>query len=146
MADIQYKWGIDGKGSVQLANNLELPQFKVTKHRQMSKVEALSTGKSTILLVWTRLLLFSLNCLSLDCFAGNYSRLVCEIEFVRSMGYYLIQIYIPASLIVIISWVSFWLHRVSNFLPFFFSFHSFLPLICELLLPLQENLSLLLFM
>ena len=28
------------------------------------------------------------------------------------MGYYLIQIYIPASLIVIISWVSFWLHRV----------------------------------
>lgn len=42
---------------------------------------------------------------------GNYSRLVCEIQFVRSMGYYLIQIYIPASLIVIISWVSFWLHR-----------------------------------
>jgi glycine receptor alpha-3 len=45
-------------------------------------------------------------------FIGNYSRLVCELEFVRSMGYYLIQIYIPASLIVIISWVSFWLHRV----------------------------------
>lgn len=43
--------------------------------------------------------------------AGNYSRLVCEIQFERSMGYYLIQIYIPASLIVIISWVSFWLHR-----------------------------------
>ena len=42
---------------------------------------------------------------------GNYSRLVCEIQFERSMGYYLIQIYIPASLIVIISWVSFWLHR-----------------------------------
>lgn len=44
-------------------------------------------------------------------FLGNYSRLVCEIQFERSMGYYLIQIYIPASLIVIISWVSFWLHR-----------------------------------
>lgn len=27
------------------------------------------------------------------------------------MGYYMIQIYVPASLIVIISWVSFWLHR-----------------------------------
>lgn len=35
----------------------------------------------------------------------------CEIQFVRSMGYYLIQIYIPSSLIVIISWVSFWLNR-----------------------------------
>ena len=42
---------------------------------------------------------------------GNYSRLACEIQFVRSMGYYLIQIYIPSSLIVIISWVSFWLNR-----------------------------------
>lgn len=27
------------------------------------------------------------------------------------MGYYLIQIYIPAGLIVVTSWVSFWLHR-----------------------------------
>ncbi|GLH06816.1 Gamma-aminobutyric acid receptor subunit beta [Gryllus bimaculatus] len=43
--------------------------------------------------------------------AGNYSRLACEIQFVRSMGYYLIQIYIPSGLIVIISWVSFWLNR-----------------------------------
>ncbi|CAN7946214.1 unnamed protein product, partial [Ixodes pacificus] len=42
---------------------------------------------------------------------GNYSRLVCEIRFVRSMGYYLIQMYIPAGLIVVTSWVSFWLHR-----------------------------------
>lgn len=44
-------------------------------------------------------------------FIGNYSRLACEIQFVRSMGYYLIQIYIPSGLIVIISWVSFWLNR-----------------------------------
>ncbi len=44
-------------------------------------------------------------------FSGNYSRLACEIQFIRSMGYYMIQIYIPSSLIVIISWVSFWLNR-----------------------------------
>lgn len=42
---------------------------------------------------------------------GNYSRMSLEIQFVRSMGYYLIQIYIPSGLIVIISWVSFWLNR-----------------------------------
>ena len=36
---------------------------------------------------------------------------MCEIQLIRSMGYYMIQIYVPASLIVIISWVSFWLHR-----------------------------------
>ena len=46
-----------------------------------------------------------------DTISGNYSRLACEIQFVRSMGYYLIQIYIPSSLIVVISWVSFWLNR-----------------------------------
>merc|ERR1711997_624646 len=44
-------------------------------------------------------------------FTGNYSRLACEIQFVRSMGYYMIQVYIPSSLIVIMSWVSFWLNR-----------------------------------
>jgi glycine receptor alpha-3 len=42
---------------------------------------------------------------------GNYSRLACDIQFVRSMGFYLIQIYIPSSLIVVISWVSFWINR-----------------------------------
>ncbi|UXI18812.1 hypothetical protein NH340_JMT04755 [Sarcoptes scabiei] len=84
-ADIKYKWGIDGKGSVGISNLVELPQFKIKGFKEFSKTEVLSTG--------------------------NYSRLVCELEFVRSMGYYLIQIYIPASLIVIISWVSFWLHR-----------------------------------
>lgn len=49
-----------------------------------------------------------------DQFIGNYSRLACEIQFVRSMGYYLIQIYIPSGLIVIISWVSFWLNRCAT--------------------------------
>ncbi len=45
---------------------------------------------------------------------GNYSRLACEIQFVRSLGFYLIQIYIPSGLIVVISWVSFWLHRQAS--------------------------------
>lgn len=84
MRDIRYKWG-DGEKSIGMSTDVELPQFKVLGHRQDQKEEHLTTG--------------------------NYSRLVCEIRFVRSMGYYLIQIYIPAGLIVIISWVSFWLHR-----------------------------------
>lgn len=49
---------------------------------------------------------------------GNYSRLLCEIAFVRSMGYYLIQIYIPSTLIVVISWVSFWLNRAGAYFKF----------------------------
>lgn len=84
MSDIRYKWN-DGLDSVQISSDVSLPQFKVLGHRQKTIEASLSTG--------------------------NYSRLACEIQFVRSMGYYLIQIYIPSSLIVIISWVSFWLNR-----------------------------------
>jgi len=84
MSDIRYKWN-DGLNSVQVSGDVSLPQFKVLGHRQKTIEASLSTG--------------------------NYSRLACEFQFVRSMGYYLIQIYIPASLIVVISWVSFWLNR-----------------------------------
>jgi len=42
---------------------------------------------------------------------GNYSRLACEFYFVRSLGYYVIHIYVPSCLIVVLSWISFWLHR-----------------------------------
>ena len=35
-----------------------------------------------------------------------------EIEFIlsRDIGYYLIQVYVPSVLIVILSWVSFWIN------------------------------------
>lgn len=33
--------------------------------------------------------------------------------FVRVLGYYIIQIYIPSTLIVVLSWVSFWIDRNS---------------------------------
>lgn len=82
--DIDYRWE-RGNQSVSLSGKIELPQFKVLGFRMGHELQSLSSG--------------------------DYIRLYCEIHFVRSMGYYLIQIYIPASLIVIISWVSFWLHR-----------------------------------
>nr|AAB81966.1 gamma-aminobutyric acid receptor subunit [Lucilia cuprina] len=84
MRDIRYKWN-EGPNSVGVSNEVSLPQFKVLGHRQRAMEISLTTG--------------------------NYSRLACEIQFVRSMGYYLIQIYIPSGLIVVISWVSFWLNR-----------------------------------
>lgn len=82
--DIDYRWETGDK-SVSLNTKIELPQFKILGFRMGQELQNLSSG--------------------------DYIRLYCEIHFVRSMGYYLIQIYIPASLIVMISWVSFWLHR-----------------------------------
>lgn len=82
--DIDYRWE-RGDSSVTLNTKIELPQFKILGFKMGQELQNLSSG--------------------------DYIRLYCEIHFVRSMGYYLIQIYIPASLIVMISWVSFWLHR-----------------------------------
>lgn len=40
---------------------------------------------------------------------GNYSCLVAEFYLHRSIGFHLIQSYLPSILIVSISWVSFWM-------------------------------------
>ena len=106
MTDIRYKWN-DGLNSVQISSDVSLPQFKVLGHRQKIIEAELSTGK----LFFPSFPLNQFGVQKCWNFPGNYSRLSCEIQFVRSMGYYLIQIYIPSSLIVIISWVSFWLNR-----------------------------------
>ena len=45
---------------------------------------------------------------------GTFNRLICDIYFERSLGYYLYQIYVPAFLIVLISWVPFWLDQEDN--------------------------------
>ena len=40
---------------------------------------------------------------------GEYSCLKVNLLFKREFSYYLIQIYIPCCMLVIVSWVSFWL-------------------------------------
>ncbi|XP_037776054.1 glycine receptor subunit alpha-4-like isoform X1 [Penaeus monodon] len=40
---------------------------------------------------------------------GNYSCLQAVFELRRNVGYHLVQSYLPTSLIVVVSWVSFWL-------------------------------------
>ena len=45
--------------------------------------------------------------------AGEYVRLHLNLIFARSIGFYLLNIFTPSILIVIISWVSFWLNRES---------------------------------
>lgn len=40
---------------------------------------------------------------------GEYSCLIVNMTFKREFSYYMIQIYIPCCMLVIVSWVSFWL-------------------------------------
>jgi glycine receptor alpha-3 len=65
MTDLRYKWN-DGMKSVQMSSDVSLPQFNVLGHRQRIIEASLSSG--------------------------NYSRLLADVHFVRSMGYYIIQV------------------------------------------------------
>uniref|UniRef100_A0A914UY08 Neurotransmitter-gated ion-channel transmembrane domain-containing protein n=1 Tax=Plectus sambesii TaxID=2011161 RepID=A0A914UY08_9BILA len=46
--------------------------------------------------------------------SGDYVRLYFEVLLVRSIGFYMMNIFVPSILIVIISWVSFWLNREAS--------------------------------
>ena len=42
---------------------------------------------------------------------GNFSILRINFVLKRHMGYYILQVYIPGSMLVMLSWVSFFIHR-----------------------------------
>uniref|UniRef100_A0A8C1LYI7 Glycine receptor, alpha 2 n=1 Tax=Cyprinus carpio TaxID=7962 RepID=A0A8C1LYI7_CYPCA len=83
MNDLIFEW-LD-KGPVQVSEGLTLPQFIIRDEKELGYcTKHYNTGKFTCI----------------------------EVKFLleRQMGYYLIQMYIPSLLIVILSWVSFWIH------------------------------------
>lgn len=41
--------------------------------------------------------------------AGNYTCISADFKLKRQVGYYIAQVYVPSVLIVILSWVSFWI-------------------------------------
>ena len=65
MSDLKYKWQ-DGENSVKMDKHIQLPQFVLLGHRQRIIEASLSSG--------------------------NYSRLLMDVQFTRSMGYYIIQV------------------------------------------------------
>ncbi len=73
--------------------------------------EAFSTSIGEIIIlngIFVRYLsktVFSLSLLS----PGNYSCLTVDLTFKREFSYYLLTIYVPCCMLVIVSWVSFWL-------------------------------------
>uniref|UniRef100_A0A0N5BIF6 Gamma-aminobutyric acid receptor subunit beta n=1 Tax=Strongyloides papillosus TaxID=174720 RepID=A0A0N5BIF6_STREA len=91
-ADIIYRWYDDEPNNpgqaLTIDENVHLAHFTVDKHDYIQRTIRLTTG--------------------------DYSRLSAFFIFKRNIGFYLIQIYFPSSLIVVISWVSFWLSREAN--------------------------------
>ena len=61
-----------------------------------------------------RIYWMSLNIHSLSFYidsAGSFPCLIVVFHFKRLFGFYLLQAYVPSLLIVVLSWVSFWVHK-----------------------------------
>ncbi|XP_063070546.1 glycine receptor subunit alpha-2 [Engraulis encrasicolus] len=83
MNDLIFEW--TSEGPVQVAEGLTLPQFLLKDEKELEYcTKHYNTGKFTCIEV--------------------------KFHLERQMGYYLIQMYIPSLLIVILSWVSFWIN------------------------------------
>ncbi|KAM6970664.1 glycine receptor, alpha 4b [Aplochiton taeniatus] len=83
MNDLIFQW-LD-VGPVQVADDLQLPQFVLKEGNDLGYcTKNYNTGKFTCIEV--------------------------KFHLERQMGYYLIQMYIPSLLTVILSWVSFWIN------------------------------------
>ncbi|XP_042564449.1 glycine receptor, alpha 4b [Clupea harengus] len=83
MHDLIFQW-LD-EGPVQVADDLMLPQFVLKEENDLGYcTKHYNTGKFTCIEV--------------------------KFHLERQMGYYLIQMYIPSLLTVILSWVSFWIN------------------------------------
>lgn len=101
---------------VQVVKNLHLPRFTLEKFLTDYCNSKTNTGKrnnNVFLIISNRLnckTLFLLSS-SIKKKSGEYSCLKVDLLFKREFSYYLIQIYIPCCMLVIVSWVSFWLDQ-----------------------------------
>ncbi|KGL83342.1 Glycine receptor subunit alpha-4, partial [Tinamus guttatus] len=84
MNDLIFEW-LEEQEAVQVAEGLTLPQFILREEKDLGYcTKHYNTGQFTCIEV--------------------------RFHLERQMGYYLIQMYIPSLLIVILSWVSFWIN------------------------------------
>jgi len=84
-ADLIYKW--KEKDPVQVVPDLNLPRFKLERY----STDYCNSITNT----------------------GEYSCLKVRLVFKREFSYYLLTIYVPSCMLVIVSWVSFWLDSKS---------------------------------
>ncbi|XP_064637702.1 gamma-aminobutyric acid receptor alpha-like isoform X2 [Lineus longissimus] len=83
--DIHYQWKNGPADSIEMADGMTLSQFDLMGH---------PARNGTFLLQ-----------------DAQYSTLIVHFELQRHMGYFVIQVYLPCSLLVVLSWVAFWINR-----------------------------------
>ncbi|CAF3334606.1 unnamed protein product [Rotaria sp. Silwood1] len=84
-SDIQYGWRLGNNNSVSFDTKVLLSQFDLIRYPQYDEI--------------------------VDINGRNFSMLRVDFVLKRHMGYYILQVYIPSSMLVMLSWVSFFIHR-----------------------------------
>lgn len=126
--DVYYKWNSrNSTGDVVcIAEDLEMPQFMITKVELEERTNIYNIGMSKIVMErsvmniwqwWKKFVFFwpvwrnfeYVWCYHVIDISGPHSALVAKFTFHRRLGYYMIQTYIPSMLTVTISWFSFWI-------------------------------------
>lgn len=112
MNDLIFEW-LEEQEAVQVAEGLTLPQFILRDEKDLGYcTKYYNTGEHPRDLLpppqpWPR----GPSHPSGTSFpAGKFTCIEVKFHLERQMGYYLIQMYIPSLLIVILSWVSFWIN------------------------------------
>ena len=125
MDDLIYEW--KAEEPVQIVDNLNLPRFKLEHYDTDSCNTLTNTGMSIRFdYIWCNDLNYIvdfkfyklLTCVQF--ILGEYSCLRVNLLFKREFSYYLLTIYVPSCMLVIVSWVSFWLDsKVISIIDFF---------------------------
>ncbi|XP_071951888.1 gamma-aminobutyric acid receptor subunit beta-3-like isoform X2 [Antedon mediterranea] len=82
--DIMYRWEY-GDNSIEGTENIDMAQFTLVDYSVQAKVQNFSTG--------------------------DYSRLSIAFQMRRNIGSHALQTFLPCTLIVILSWVAFWINH-----------------------------------
>lgn len=85
--------------------DIELPQLDISNNYTTDCTIEYSTGKCSRLTDSVSFWLFYF-------FAGNFTCLAVVFNLRRRLGYHLFHTYIPSALIVVMSWISFWIKPV----------------------------------
>ncbi|NXL51577.1 GLRA4 protein, partial [Podilymbus podiceps] len=111
MNDLIFEW-LEEQEAVQVAEGLTLPQFILRDEKDLGYcTKYYNTGEHPRdPLPPPTMSLGSLLPLGPSFPTGKFTCIEVKFHLERQMGYYLIQMYIPSLLIVILSWVSFWIN------------------------------------
>ena len=111
--DLIFQWLPLDKTPLAVDDGIQLPQLELINNKTGDCTSVYSTGRFFIInCKWCHISVLFCNISNknhFQYFLGNFTCLEVIFKFRRRLGYYLFHTYIPTCLIVMMSWISFWI-------------------------------------